>query len=85
MKAEELKDIVEKALLEIGNDVITVEVEKPMSEIPGEGQYFHIRLMGDVFMDDLKAVVEATGDKNIILDGHPKGGLDVFCCIKNKE
>ena len=86
MKAEELKDIVEKGLLEIGNNEITVEVEMSIPEVaPGEGQYFHIKLAGDIFLDDLHTVAEAVGDKNIIIDGHPEGGLDVFCCIKNKE
>ena len=83
MRAEELENAVVKALVENGSDEIAVWVEPPMPEIPGEGQCFHIRLNGDIFMDDLNTVVEVTGDKNIIIDGHPLGGLDIFCCIKS--
>lgn len=83
MKAEELKDIVEKALSTFGDPDILVDVEKTIPSV--EDECFHIRLQGDVFMCDLNAIVEATGDRNIIIDSHPLGGLDIFCCIKNKE
>lgn len=83
MKAEELENAVVRALLEIGSVKIAVSVEKFAFDKTNEEEFFHIRLVGNVFMDDLNAVVEATGDENIIIDGHPDGGLDIFCCIKS--